>query len=104
MKLTDNEILGRLKRTPLWQRKALNKLSRDFVFPDFKSCFKFMTQVAALAEDLNHHPEWSNVYNQLSITFTTHDADPFNGGALTSLDFEIAEKIDAIEDNRTPDY
>lgn len=66
-------------------------ISRNFVFADFKECFKFMTQVADKAEELNHHPEWSNVYNRLEITWSTHDCQ-----GLSMLDIEMANFCDEI--------
>ena len=51
-----------------------NQLSRDFRFEDFSAAFAFMTRVALLAEQANHHPNWSNVYNVVSIALTSHDA------------------------------
>ena len=66
-------------------------LARDFVFADFSAAFAFMTRVALLAESMNHHPEWSNVYNRVSITLSTHDA-----GGLTERDTRLAAAIDAL--------
>ncbi len=63
--------------------------SREFVFADFTQAFAFMTRVAAIAEQSNHHPEWRNVYNRVSITLTTHDAD-----GLTQKDVDMARAID----------
>ena len=82
------ELLATLKQ---WryddQRGAI---TRDFVFVDFVQAFAFMTQVALHAENHNHHPEWSNVYNRVSITLTTHDAD-----GLTERDIDLARFADA---------
>ena len=64
-------------------------ISREFDFADFTQAFAFMTQVALMAEKRNHHPEWSNVYNRVSITLTTHDA-----GGLSMNDIELAGCID----------
>ena len=63
---------------------------RQFLFQDFSEAFAFMTRVALLAEVQDHHPEWSNVYNRLTVTLTTHDT-----GGITSLDAELARLIDA---------
>ena len=64
-------------------------IARDFRFADFAQAFAFMTRVALMAEKRNHHPEWSNVYNRVSITLTTHDV-----GGLTANDVELAQSID----------
>lgn len=66
-------------------------ISRDFKFKDFSEAFGFMTRVALLAQAADHHPEWSNVYNKVSITLTTHDA-----GGLTSKDVKLAGEIDKL--------
>lgn len=75
----------------MWEEKD-NKLKRSFEFKDFKSAFAFMTKVAMLAEQLNHHPWWSNVYNQVTIELSTHDA----GDIVTEKDRELADKIDQL--------
>jgi 4a-hydroxytetrahydrobiopterin dehydratase len=67
-----------------------NKLVKDFQFEDFITAFAFMTKVAFVAEKMGHHPEWSNVYNKVSIKLNTHDA----GNIVTDLDRELAAKID----------
>jgi 4a-hydroxytetrahydrobiopterin dehydratase len=67
------------------------KLRKSFAFVDFTRAFGFMTQIALHAEALGHHPEWSNVYNRVSIALTTHDA-----GGVTELDFELAKKVEAV--------
>lgn len=69
-----------------------NKLSRTFTFKDFQEAFAFMTRVAFLAEAHNHHPNWSNVYNKVTIELTTHDA----GNVVTDKDRKLAEAIDQL--------
>lgn len=66
-------------------------IMRDFRFDDFGEAFAFMTRVALLAEKADHHPEWSNVYNRVSIMLTTHDA-----GGLSTRDVAMARAIDAL--------
>lgn len=66
-------------------------ISHDFRFKSFSEAFAFMTRVALLAEQAGHHPEWSNVYNRVRITLTTHDA-----GGLTDKDMALAEAIDRL--------
>lgn len=69
-----------------------NTLKRDFKFKNFIEAWSFMTKVAMVAEKMNHHPEWSNVYNAVSITLTTHD----KGNTVTEKDRELAKKIDEL--------
>jgi 4a-hydroxytetrahydrobiopterin dehydratase len=66
-----------------------NKLHRDYMFPDFKLAFAFMTHIAAMAEQMNHHPEWLNVYNRVTVDLVTHDAH-----AITALDIELATAME----------
>ena len=66
-------------------------LHADWKFKDFQHAFAFMTATAQMAEQMNHHPEWSNVYNRVSVRLTTHDA-----GGLTALDFSLAKAMTAI--------
>jgi 4a-hydroxytetrahydrobiopterin dehydratase len=66
-------------------------ISKSFKFRDFKEAFGFMTQVALMAEKMNHHPEWSNVYRSVDITLSTHDV-----GGLSVLDLKLAEAINRI--------
>lgn len=70
-------------------------LNRDFAFADFSAAFGFMTRVAMLAEQANHHPNWSNVYNKVSISLTSHDA----GNLVTDKDTELAEHINRLLDS-----
>lgn len=67
------------------------KLHRELRFADFSEAFGFMARVALAAEQLGHHPEWSNVWNRVRIDLTTHDT-----GGLSTLDVELARRIDAI--------
>lgn len=66
-------------------------LQRDFRFKDFSAAWAFMSRVALLAEKHDHHPEWSNIYNRVTITLTTHDA-----GGLSDRDMTLARAIDAL--------
>jgi 4a-hydroxytetrahydrobiopterin dehydratase len=68
-----------------------NTIMRDFKFKTFVEAFSFMTAVAFEAEKLNHHPDWSNSYNKVSISLTNHEAK-----GITQLDFDLANKIDRI--------
>ncbi len=89
-RLTDVEQAKELESLPMWRlvdgRKAI---TRSFRFRDFNEAFGFMTRVAMVAEKMDHHPEWSNVYGQVDVTLATHDA-----GGLTALDFRLARKMD----------
>lgn len=69
-----------------------NKLKRTFKFNDFIGAFGFMSQVAIVAEKMNHHPNWSNVYNQVTIELNTHDA----GDIITDKDHQLAKAIDQL--------
>lgn len=76
---------------PGWRYEGLrDSISREFVFADFTQAFAFMTQVALVAEKRDHHPEWSNVYNKVFVTLTTHDAD-----GLTDKDIYLAQAMNA---------
>ena len=69
-----------------------NQLTRDFTFADFSEAFAFMTRVALVAEKMDHHPWWSNVYNQVTINLSTHDA----GNVVTDKDRTLAAAIDRL--------
>jgi 4a-hydroxytetrahydrobiopterin dehydratase len=88
--LETTEIEAALRSLPTWRVEA-GKLRRSLVFPSFREAFAFMTGVALIAEKMNHHPEWSNVYNRVTIDLTTHDA-----GGITALDLELAEQAEKI--------
>ncbi len=66
-------------------------IAKTYKFADFVEAWGFMSRVAILAEKMNHHPEWANVYNRVEVTLTTHDA-----GGLSRLDFELANKMDGL--------
>ncbi len=76
----------------MWKEEN-NALSKSFQFKDFREAFSFMTRVAFLAEKMNHHPNWTNVYNQVNIRLSTHDA----GNTITDKDRKLAEAIDRIK-------
>ncbi len=75
----------------MWQEQD-NKLSRSFEFKDFSEAWAFMNRVALLAEKMDHHPNWSNVYNKVNIELTTHDA----GNTVTERDRKLAKAIDKL--------
>ncbi len=82
----------RVKELKGWSLSSDHKtISKSFKFKDFKEAFAFMTKVGSIADAMDHHPEWTNVYNKVDIRLSTHDK-----GGLTNLDVTLAEKIDAI--------
>lgn len=89
-KLNDSEINERLTQLSGWSLKD-GKLHKDLQFNSFTDAFGFMTQIALVAEKMDHHPEWFNVYNKVSIDLSTHDL-----GGVSTWDFELAEKIDSV--------
>ncbi len=92
-KLTEPEREALVDLLPQWTVLSdRDTITRDFVFPDFVEAFGFMSKVALLAERLDHHPEWSNVYNRVRIRLSTHEV-----GGLTMRDVKLAQMIDAIQ-------
>lgn len=90
--LTESERDEAMLTLPDWHLSADGKsLTREWRFRHFRACFGFMTQVALLAEKHSHHPEWTNVYNKLSMQLTTHEA-----GGLTERDVALAHAIDQV--------
>jgi 4a-hydroxytetrahydrobiopterin dehydratase len=89
-KLSQEALTKRLATLEDWS-VVDGKLHREFQFADFSAAFGFMTRAALAAEQLNHHPEWFNVYNKVIVDLTTHDA-----GGITTLDFELAEKMEEL--------
>lgn len=75
----------------MWQEEN-NQLTRSFKFDDFIEAFGFMTKVALVAEKMNHHPTWTNTYNKVDISLSTHDA----GNTVTAKDKKLAAEIDRI--------
>ena len=91
------KLEGEARRTALaglkdWHEVAgRDAIARKFVFKDFNEAFGFMARSALVAEKLDHHPEWSNVYKTVDVTLSTHDA-----GGLTELDIKLAEAMDKL--------
>jgi 4a-hydroxytetrahydrobiopterin dehydratase len=91
-KLGETELQAATKKLGGWTYDgAAGAFTRDFKFRDFSEAFAFMTRVALLAQAANHHPEWSNVYNRVSIRLSTHDA-----GGVTQKDVALAAAIDRL--------
>ena len=88
--LSTAEVQALAQTLPQWTVQN-DKLHRELRFADFSEAFAFMTRVALAAEQLNHHPEWGNVWNRVVIDLTTHDT-----GGLSNLDLELARRIDAL--------
>ena len=90
--LSEAERADALDGLPEWDYDdSRDAITRTIVFTDFAEAFGFMAQVAILAERMNHHPEWTNVWNRVDVLLTTHDA-----GGLSERDVELAGAIDAI--------
>ncbi len=90
-KLSDRTALEPLLANGWALEDARDAITKDFIFKDFNAAFGWMTRVALLAEKMDHHPEWFNVYRTVKVTLTTHDA-----GGLSELDVTLARKMDAL--------
>jgi 4a-hydroxytetrahydrobiopterin dehydratase len=91
-KLTADARTAALAKLAGWSAvKDRDAITRKFMFKDFNEAFGFMTRVALIAEKLDHHPEWFNVYKTVEVTLSTHDA-----GGLTELDIKLAQAMDAL--------
>ena len=90
VRLSEAEVEKALAELPGW-RIEQGKLHREWRFADFNAAFGFMTRVALEAERMNHHPEWSNVWNRVVVDLTTHDA-----GGLTASDLKLARKMETL--------
>lgn len=91
-RLTPAETAALLVEHPKWTLRTDGlAIEREFKFADFNQAFGFMTRVALLADKMDHHPEWSNVYNRVHVVLTTHDAD-----GLSARDAIMAEAIDRM--------
>jgi 4a-hydroxytetrahydrobiopterin dehydratase len=89
-KLSPAARMSALKNLPEWRKvSGRDAIARKFAFKDFNTAFAFMTRVALLAEKMDHHPEWFNVYNMLDITLSTHDA-----GGVTDKDVSMAKAME----------
>lgn len=92
-KLSPGEAAQALKSLEGWSMSSetAGAITRHFVFSDFNAAFGFMTRCALLAEKMDHHPDWRNVYRDVTVTLTTHDA-----GGLTSRDVKLAQAMNRI--------
>jgi 4a-hydroxytetrahydrobiopterin dehydratase len=86
------DIESFIKKNTGWESvEGRNALQKSFKFSNFNAAFGFMTRVALVAEQMNHHPEWFNVYNRVDVVLATHDA-----GGITERDFKLAQFMDSI--------
>jgi 4a-hydroxytetrahydrobiopterin dehydratase len=90
VKLTSEEISSALASLPGWSLTD-GQLHREYQFSDFTHAFGFMAAVATVAEKLDHHPDWLNTYNKVTVNLSTHDA-----GGVTALDFKLADIMEKI--------
>ena len=88
--LSESEVTDGLRTLPLWDL-AGGQLHREYQFEDFVAAFAFMTKVAAVAEEIGHHPEWFNVYNRVDVRLSTHDVD-----GISENDVELARRMDEL--------
>jgi 4a-hydroxytetrahydrobiopterin dehydratase len=88
--LSESECTAALTSLPGWSIQN-RRLRREFTFADFSLAFSFMVRVAMVAEQMSHHPDWSNVYNRVTIELTTHDL-----GGISTFDVEFARKTNAL--------
>jgi len=89
-KLGEDEVRSKLDELPGWTLRS-GKLRRELKFESFVDAFGFMTSVALVAESMDHHPEWSNVYNRVVIDLATHDVD-----GISERDFALAHAVDRL--------
>lgn len=89
-RLDDDEVAAALRDLPGWELRD-GRLHRRFRFPDFPTAFGFMAAVATVAQQLDHHPDWSNSWATVDVELTTHDA-----GGLTSLDVDLAGRMSRL--------
>ena len=90
MRLSESDIEKELKKLAGWNVKN-DKLHKEFQFDNFNQAFGFMTRAAMEIEKMNHHPEWFNVYNRITIDLTTHDA-----GGITNNDLNLARILNSL--------
>ncbi|MGA2128957.1 MAG: 4a-hydroxytetrahydrobiopterin dehydratase [Xanthobacteraceae bacterium] len=95
--MAPKRLAGEARKTALGKLKGWNEvqgrdaITKKFTFQDFSEAFGFMVRIALVAEKLDHHPEWFNVYKNVEVTLSTHEA-----GGLTDLDLKLAEAMDNI--------
>ena len=94
-KLSESEITGALSKLPDW-KLADGKLHREYQFADFVGAFGFMSSVALVAQAMDHHPEWFNVWSKVVVDLTTHDA-----GGISERDFKLAAEMEKLAAGRT---
>ncbi len=91
-KLDDDAIADALKALPGWRKTdGRSAINRTYTFSDFNQAFGFMTRVALIAEKMDHHPDWTNVYKTVSVSLSTHDA-----GGVTERDLTLAHEMDRL--------
>ena len=90
VKLTETEIATALSKLPEWKLEG-GKLHREYKFADFVAAFGFMTGAALIAQAMDHHPEWFNVWNTVRVDLATHDA-----GGITALDLKLAHAMEEL--------
>ena len=90
VKLSEAEIAAALSKLPGWELQE-DKLHREYKFADFVAAFAFMTGAALIAQAMDHHPEWFNVWNTVRVDLSTHDA-----GGVTALDVKLAHAMEAL--------
>jgi 4a-hydroxytetrahydrobiopterin dehydratase len=93
-KLTDAEVAVALAKLPDWKLEK-GKLHRQYKFADFVAAFQFMAGAALVAQGMDHHPEWSNVWNKVLVDLATHDA-----GGVTALDVKLAHSMEGLADRQ----
>jgi len=90
--IKSQDIESFLKKNKGWSRvKGRSALQKSYAFKDFNAAFAFMTRTALVAEQMNHHPEWFNVYNRVDVVLSTHDA-----GGVTERDTKLAQTMDSF--------
>ena len=89
-KMTDAEVAAAVTKLAGWSVQS-GKLHREYKFPDFKHAIDFMVAAVPGIEKMNHHPEWANVYNRVTVNLTTHDA-----GGITQNDFDLAALLEGV--------
>ena len=92
-KMTDAEVVAAVAKLAGWSVHS-GKLHREYKFPDFKHAIDFMVAAVPGIEKMNHHPEWANVYNRVTVNLTTHDA-----GGITQNDFDLAALLEGVAQN-----